>query len=445
MDRYLDDNRHANQLIGQIGDIIRNMPPDQAALQLAELGDAYRRTGQWELAESAFLEVVERYPHEAPARDAMRWLLQMWIGAETTWRRVNLAGTTTKRTLSVDAQSVVQRIENANYRAQHPEEKLREVDPIPTDMIDPNVQVVGSSKSPLRQAVATGEVQIDTNRNARLRAVGNWQERAREMGLLMERTSPALFRAPEIQFPLAALYRQATRHDKGEEIYHTRIQSGREGPWEKSAQAELWLGHPAELPPKPLYICRRAERPQLDGVLADPCWQKADELPLLRDDQADKPPVEHAFVMMCYDNDYLYLAGAFPRVGELPSDPPQTKGRTHDADLSKHDRLTLLLDVDRDYATFYRFNVDQRGWTSEDCWGDRTWNPNWYVAVDSDREGWRIEVAIPMKELLPTPPRRDTVWNACLVRTIPAVGVEGWTHPASSIPRLEVAGMIRFE
>jgi hypothetical protein len=261
----------------------------------------------------------------------------------------------------------------------------------------------------------------------------------------MERTSPALFRAPEIQFPLAALYRQATRHDKGEEIYHTRIQSGREGPWEKSAQAELWLGHPAELPPKPLYICRRAERPQLDGVLADPCWQKADELPLLRDDQADKPPVAHAFVMLCYDNDYLYLAGAFPRVGELPSDPPQTKGRTHDADLSKHDRLTLLLDVDRDYATFYRFNVDQRGWTSEDCWGDRTWNPNWYVAVDGDRQGWRIEVAIPMKELLPAAPKRDTVWNACVVRTIPAVGVEGWTHPASSIPRLEVAGMIRFE
>ena len=52
--------------------------------------------------------------------------------------------------------------------------------------------------------------------------------------------------------------------------------------------------------------------------------------------------------------------------------------------LAPFDRVCLLLDVDRDYSTYYHLQIDQRGCTREDCWGDVTWNPKWYVAVHSE-------------------------------------------------------------
>ena len=65
------------------------------------------------------------------------------------------------------------------------------------------------------------------------------------------------------------------------------------------------------------------------------------------------------------------------------------KVRPRDADLRPYDRVSLLLDLDRDYATYFHLQVDQRGCVCEDCWGDRTWNPRWFVAVHSDRPAGR--------------------------------------------------------
>ena len=75
------------------------------------------------------------------------------------------------------------------------------------------------------------------------------------------------------------------------------------------------------------------------------------------------------------------------------------KVRPHDADVRPYDRVSLQLDLDRDYSTYFQLQVDQRGCVCEDCWGDLTWNPRWFVAVDSGSEGWVVEAAIPMVEL----------------------------------------------
>jgi hypothetical protein len=53
--------------------------------------------------------------------------------------------------------------------------------------------------------------------------------------------------------------------------------------------------------------------------------------------------------------------------------------------------VDLLLDIDRDYSTCYRLTVDRRGWTSEACIGDTSWNPAWYVASQDTHTGWQIE------------------------------------------------------
>ena len=67
--------------------------------------------------------------------------------------------------------------------------------------------------------------------------------------------------------------------------------------------------------------------------------------------------------------------------------------------LIEFDRVSILLDLDRDYSTCFRLEVDQRGCVCEDCWGDKRWNPKWFVAIRSEEDCWNIEAAVPLHEL----------------------------------------------
>jgi hypothetical protein len=149
--------------------------------------------------------------------------------------------------------------------------------------------------------------------------------------------------------------------------------------------------------------------------------------------------------MLSQDREFLYIAASVPRAEHARAEGVQLGGREHDADLSPFDRLSLAIDVDRDYATWYTLEVDQRGWTSEKCWDDKGWDPKWYVAADADDKNWRIEAAIPLSELVPEPPAPGTTWAVGIVRTIPAVGVQGWPEANGSKPRPESFGLVRFE
>jgi hypothetical protein len=125
---------------------------------------------------------------------------------------------------------------------------------------------------------------------------------------------------------------------------------------------------------------------------------------------------------------------------------PLAKGsRTRDADLTAHDRIDLLLDVDRDYATYYRLTIDHRGWTRDACWGDNTWDPTWYVASESSADRWVVEAAIPLSALSATRPESKHVWNVGLQRTVPGVGFQSWSHPAGTKVMPEGFSFLMFE
>src|SRR5262249_16186597 len=98
LNEFFGDSRMASQMVGQLPKILAGLPPEQAALQLAQLPEMYRRSGQWDLAENTMLELVTRYEHEPAARDAMRWLLQIWSSSEAAHRRLQLLGRTRLRT-----------------------------------------------------------------------------------------------------------------------------------------------------------------------------------------------------------------------------------------------------------------------------------------------------------------------------------------------------------
>ncbi len=431
--RFITDGRHAQQLLAQLGGVTAGMPDDQSALLLAQLADAYRRQGYWDLAEATLVELVDRYPHEPAAQDAMRWLVQLWVGTELTYRRLQATNVERKK-FSVESAELAQRLRNAGQRL-----------PTGEGTVAQEIQQLGGENTSLQVEQTPFKVDIGPGKDLRQERANLWQDKARRMASLLQRTSPAWYQSPEIQFPLGALYRQRQLGTEAAECYHFIMRGGDKTPWQQTAATELWLNQMAGLPPKSIYNLRVASKPPtLDGLLSDPCWQQAEEMALVTDD-TNGPLQQQAFVLMCRDREFLYFAGVCPRIAGSPEALPDHKGRTYDADLADHDRITLMLDVDRDYVTYYRFTIDQRGWTNEDLWGDVSWNPKYYVAADGDESTWRFEVAIPWKELVPNSPTPDTMWAASVVRTLPAQGVQSWTKPVTSRPRMETGGLLKIE
>jgi hypothetical protein len=165
-------------------------------------------------------------------------------------------------------------------------------------------------------------------------------------------------------------------------------------------------------------------------------WQ-AHKPVTLRDAVAETGKEYKTDVWMAYDKDFLYLAA---RCGH-----PAGKGAEKvDADLRPFDRLSLVLDLDRDYATYFQLQVDQRGCVCEDCWGDGTWDPRWFVAVENGQEGWVVEAAIPLVELTGDAVTTGKAWAANVTRVLPGRGVQAMSLPADVTPRPEGLGLLMF-
>jgi hypothetical protein len=182
-------------------------------------------------------------------------------------------------------------------------------------------------------------------------------------------------------------------------------------------------------------------KPILDGKLDDACWQ-TQPVQILTCPVPMTNPSPFVEARFAHDDRFLYVAltCCYAEGKKIA----KAERRARDEDLSRHDRFELFLDLDRDYQTYYRFCVDQRGCVAEDCWGDANWNPRWFVAVDSTATAWTAELAIPLAELTGSTPRPGTTWAMNIVRVIPGVGTESWGGPSGASPNPESMGLLRF-
>lgn len=486
-ERLLDDPSRGQELLAHLESTTRPLPPDQAARLLADLAEEYRSRSRWESVEETFIQLVERYPDQPAAREAMTWLLANWTSQEMLWQRLRVEANTRRTTFHrdenvrtgaglllqknvADALEIARQSDNI-LQAEARMSELPAVQPVMSRSGDGSIRQGGTSN--ILQVGAQnlndnpGTVGVNQRDHEQLRR----QQQARLVTQVLQRVDPALFQQPQVQFLIAALMRQQQQVAAAGEIYR-RFFGADDGsdPWYQAARGELWITSRGPLSPRPVVPCRRAATPPvLDGILSDACWQNATEVKLTatpppsangtdttfvgtnrletnRGPNAAPPPVgPSAIVMLAYDERFLYFAVSVPRSDSVRTDMVQLAGRTHDADLASFDRVSLSFDVDRDYSTFYRFDVDQRGWTRDVLWEDVRWNPQWYVAADADNRYWRIESAIPWEELAAAPPARGTVWAAGFHRIIPLQGIQSWTHPASETPRGETFGLVRFE
>ena len=132
---------HGAELLAMLRTSMQGTDRTTASLQLANLADAYRRNGQWELAEAAFVELVDRYPNEPATLDAMRWLLHFWTG-ELTYQRFRLPEAQKER-LEFRSTPVAETIQQAidlarsDPKTREPMEQVSAEDPAVPDAAGP--------------------------------------------------------------------------------------------------------------------------------------------------------------------------------------------------------------------------------------------------------------------------------------------------------------------
>ncbi len=270
------------------------------------------------------------------------------------------------------------------------------------------------------------------------------EERTRTYAAWIQQHRPALYAEPRVRFPLLAAERGFEDSTSSTSGYLNAMAKQRpRDAWWRCAQSELWIASPNRSAPKP--VARSAatpQRPYLDGRLDEPFWQQAEPLVLTSKYQNDQD--WPARVLLAHDDSYLYLAAQVrkaPGIDYPSSDQP----RPRTAELTDRDRIEVLIDVDRDYSTYYRLTIDSRGWVRDECLGSSHWTPEWYVATDQDEHSWTVEAAIAWSELVAQRPAPGAVWALGVQRLVPGRGFQAWNHPARPRITPEGFGLLRFE
>ena len=402
-------SRPFSVLLGELPTLLRGMDQRRAGWCLLNLAERFREAGDLPLAESLLAELLDRCPgHEASA-SASRQLLGVTVSRERRWQRLRRTG----RRSAVSAP----------------------VTSVPANGPNSGQGVAISTRS------SVGRLKIGTKTDWRAEAAKGEIARAVQLAKGLKRQSATLFDEAETQLTLAALFRSRDSTQLADRFY--RQLATRPGPWQNVASQEVWLAVRNGTPPTRAVVCRGTRsRPHLDGILSDRCWEQAAEMRLK---SSERLSIRGAtgFALVACDERFLYVGARMERTEATLPAPP--KVRTFDSVHTGFDRLAIFLDTDRDYQLGYELTVDERGEVSERCGGDSAWNPRCHIAVDSDVDAWRLEIAIPWTELAASRPSPGSSWGLRLLRTIPAVGWQGWGGGADSrgVPSVG-AGLMMF-
>jgi photosystem II stability/assembly factor-like uncharacterized protein/tetratricopeptide (TPR) repeat protein len=424
------DPAAAELMKAELGRLLATLSADRAGHLLCGLARAQYRQGRWDTACELYEKLARDYATHIAAIEANRWLVQFYASSEAR-HRIACSGFATEMLLTPRKAASV------------------------TAAAGDTVATVQVAESPVAPS-AGGKVEVD-GRSAglfdtasRAMAVGElgsaipWANGATNAADRLGKLSRLLWSDPAVQFPLAAAQRQQGKFKEADQFY-TAFALGRAAAgdaWGAAAAGERWLRDRFALPPKPVLVVRGTSvRPHLDGRLDEPLW-KAAGLTALATVAGDPRSEWGSELRMTYDAEYLYVGVRCTRPARTPAGSPRPRPR--DPDLHAFDRVEWFLDLDRDFATYYRLCVDERGWVAEDCWGDRSWNPTWYVASHAAEGEYTIEAALPLQALTASPPKDGTVWAFNAVRVVPGGPIQAVAQPASAEPRPEGFGYLMF-
>ncbi|MFO0801513.1 MAG: YCF48-related protein [Gemmataceae bacterium] len=402
-----------DKAIAALGAEMKRLPGDIAAQTAYAVGSQFRRAGKWAEAREVYALLTEQYPGHPMALEAYRWLLRYHAGTEPRRR-----------------QEITQKLAFGRVS----------FDPLNGKLVVP----AGGNSTP----AATMNATEDIYRIYDSAMIQKWHQACLDFEPRLAAFGPVYSRDPSAWLNFLAARRQIGKHAEAEQFlreYFKRSPSAvsqkpGEDVWRDCLAAEMWLSDKSVIavPPKPVGTCRFTEtRPLLDGKLDDDCWKDIKVMEVKGVDSEYRTEARFA-----YDSPFLYIAVTCSHpAGQAV--PPVAK-RDRDADLRGHDRVDITLDLDRDYQTYYRFQIDHRGCLAEDCWGDRSWNPKYFVAFNPGESGWTAEMAIPLVELTGEAVGGGKTWAANVTRVLPGKGVQAWSLPADAEPRPEGMGLLQF-
>jgi len=386
-------------VIGSLQQIGRDLPPALALRQLQELAELYAARQNLDAEIAILKEIARRFPERPETADAAEKLFLYYSSSELRMlrRRENQAATTPGPALG----------------------RIPGIVAAPQQLSGTSGSVIqqtsGISKPPIRQP-GTGTAFANNQGRVESSVDIQWDRNARAAWELLHRIAPARATSPQMLIRQAANLFRADSYAQSRTVL-SRASTG-DGLYAFLALAEMQGEHGlAETPLPILHVMPADTAPFLDGDLSDLCWQDAKEI-RLESAATGGPETPSCLLMMTWDNQYVYLAGRVqrsPRSAEMD----HTQPRRHDADHGTRDRVEFSFDLDRDYTTAFHFVLDDAGQTSEHCWGKRDWNPQWYVAAESDQDVWRFEVAIPVRELQSSPLSAGSLWTTEIRRVVP--------------------------
>jgi photosystem II stability/assembly factor-like uncharacterized protein len=418
------------RMLGSIGPMLEKLPDARGAIAAHAFAAQMARVGQWFLARELYMQMIEQYPTHPLTADAYRWLIRHNASSET------------RRRHELGQFLIVGEVRNTPPSAIKMEVPVREKDKLnkkgePDDR-KTSVKLEGSTQG----WDVKRELVMVHDREALLK----WHRGALDIEKHLVGFGDLMSKDPGLQFALHAARRNMGDFDAPRKWFAEFVGAQPDGPWRDAARAELWLSQRQGTPPKPFMLCKQTEtRPFLDGKFDDACWR--DSQPVALSDSLSKTAKQAPTkVMLSHDADFLYLAVRCEHPAGKRIAP--VKGRKRDEDLRAFDRVSLVLDLDRDYATAFHFQVDQRGCVRESCWGDQSWDPQWFVAVHSDDTSWQVEAAIPLISMTGEILTSGRAWCCNVIRALPGQGVQAMSLPAGvpeDDPRLEGMGLLLFK
>ncbi len=419
--------------IAQLHGVGANLPATLALKQLRDLADINLQQNNMEGYLAVQQEIVRRYPTSEEAQTAAEMLFLFYSSAEARLYRL---GSTMRKTASQQSQEMALRA-TPNTAAETGESPFS---------VQPKIQAPATSSF---ASGATDALEVLHQR---------WDSHALTAFSILSNPARGNGTAalnPLVRLRIAANYR--LQQQSGEQSTTLSELSQRDDQYGVFARCEMQVTHMPAAPLLPLInLPQRSERPFLDGVLTDSIWEDAQELPLtpfIRDaaDHATGTRSKSvaggadisSLTMLAWDDEFLYIAARLQRAPEKSRPIELAMHRDYDARHENRDRLELEVDTDRDFATTFQLTVDESGETSDRCWMLDKWNPKWFVALDADASAWRIEAAIPLKELSATGAKPGDLWSIRLRRIIPGVlqhDLQTGTNSVSS----DGTGMLRF-
>jgi len=424
-------------LVPHAADLTRKLDPDSAVQVLLEMANQFHQAGNWYAASETYLVLTRHYPQHPLVRQAFVRLMEYATSGEIR------TGESLKNVATVQVSEWV------------------------NDPKRPGQRILQTSA--MRESIQESK-RSDPGR-----------DRALLLGQYLDQNIPDLADVASMRFALASTLRKQGWEQDAARFYRVRAHPRFDDVWGTRARTEYWLTihDKSELPleqrelPMPALVSHYTPtKPFLDGKFDDDkdngVWERSNVYSLTpatpRQRLAELLQPEKTMrrvgivreerlrgisqnfgtqAMFLHDSEYWYIGIRCPKVPEFVYPPVAGKQRMRNVGMSDQDRVEILIDIDRDYGTYYSLTIDSRGWVTDTCCGDQNWNPTWHIARHEDKEAWYIEAAIPFSALSERPVRPNTIWGIALRRLVPEAGIECW-NAENSFDLTEGFGLLVF-